>query len=114
MGRFAYRPAISRLSRDANGKPLAGAKVVFAPEKFLGGTIPSGSGTTNAKGYAQVSCPPATNPAIPGLAPGFYRVEITKDGEKIPAKYNAETTLGVEVANGSEAEKHGLNFELHY
>ena len=36
-----------------NGKPLAGAKVVFVPEKFLGGTIQSGSGTTSAIGFCQ-------------------------------------------------------------
>ena len=53
------------------------------------------------------------DPTVQGLSPGFYRVEITKDGEKIPAKYNTETTLGAEVAGGSEA-RNGLKFELQY
>ncbi len=97
-----------------NGKPLAGAKVVFVPEKFLGGTIQSGSGTTSARGYAAISCPYAADPKVVGLSPGFYRVEITKEGEKIPAKYNAETTLGAEAASGSQAEQKGLKFELKY
>ena len=97
-----------------NGKPLAGAKVVFVPEKFLGGTLQSGSGTTSVTGYAGVSSPYAADPLIKGLSPGFYRVEITKDGEKIPPKYNSETTLGAEVASGSESQESGLTFELQY
>ena len=96
-----------------NGQPLAGAKVVFVPEKFLGGTIQSGSGTTSPAGYAIISCPYAADPSIKGISAGFYRVEITKDGEKIPAKYNSETTLGMEVAGGREL-KSGLNFDLQY
>ena len=96
-------PVVCRVTH--NGKPLAGAKVVFVPEKFLGGTIQPGSGTTSATGYANISCPYAADPSVKGLSPGFYRVEITKDGEKIPAKYNTETTLGAEAAGGCEAKK---------
>jgi len=96
-----------------NGKPLAGAKVVFAPEKFLGGTLQPGSGTTSAAGSAMISCPYAADPTVQGLSPGFYRVEITKDGEKIPATYNTETTLGREIAGGGESTG-GFNFELQY
>ena len=101
-----------RVTHD--GKPLVGAKVVFAPEKFLGGTIQSGSGTTSARGMAEVSYPYPADPSIKGMPPGFYRVEITKEGEKIPAEYNTETTLGAEVASGSDAQEHGLKFDLHY
>lgn len=96
-----------------NGKPLAGAKVLFVPEKFLGGTIQPGSGTTTVSGFANVSAPYAADPSVQGLAPGFYRVEITKEGEKIPAKYNTETTLGAEVAGGWDA-RNGLSFDLQY
>jgi hypothetical protein len=97
-----------------NGKPLAGATVVFVPEKFLGGTIKSGSGTTSPAGNAQISTPYPGDPSITGLAPGFYRVEITKDGEKIPAKYNSETTLGAEAASGSQMAKGPFSFDLQY
>jgi len=97
-----------------NGNPLAGAKVAFVPEKFLGGGLQSGSGTTSAAGSARISAPYAADPAIQGLSPGFYRVEITKEGENIPAKYNTETTLGAEVANGSESQQTGLKFDLQY
>ena len=96
-----------------NGKPLANAKVVFAPEKFLGGALQAGSGTTAESGYASISCDYAADPSVQGLSPGFYRVEITKDGEKIPAKYNAETTLGAEASIGRDSSG-GLNFELQY
>ena len=97
-----------------NGKPLAGAKVVFVPEKFLGGRLQSGSGTTSATGYASIASPNTAEPSVKALSPGFYRVEITKDGEKIPAKYNTATTMGAEVAVDSESTKVGLRFDLQY
>jgi len=96
-----------------NGEPLADAKVVFVPEKFLGGTLQQGSGTTSQAGYAEISSPYAADPTIKGLSPGFYRVEITKDGMTIPAKYNTETTLGAEIAGGNES-KSGLTFDLQF
>jgi hypothetical protein len=40
----------------------------------------------------------------PGVAQGFYRVEITKAGENIPAKYNTATILGGVVPEGDEGE----------
>ena len=97
-----------------NGTPLAGANVVFVPETFLGSVIKSGSGVTSSVGVAIVSGVYEADPSIKGLSPGFYRVEITKNGENIPSKYNTETTLGAEAASGSEAEMHGLKFDLQY
>jgi hypothetical protein len=50
-----------------------------------------------------------------GVQPGLYRVEVSKmvDGkETIPSKYNTETTLGVEVAQGSPVMIMGAQFEL--
>ena len=96
-----------------NGKPLVGATVVFVPEKFLGGTLQSGSGTTSATGIVDVSSPYAADPKVTGLSPGFYRIEITKAGENIPARYNTETTLGAEVAGGRDAQNN-LRFDLEY
>jgi hypothetical protein len=96
-----------------NGKPLAGAKVVFLPEKFLGGALQPGSGTTDATGTAMISSAYAADPSVKGLSPGFYRVEITKEGEKVPPRYNTETTLGTEAS--SEDPRHGgLKFDLQY
>ena len=111
ISKIGRLPVRCRVTHD--GKPLADAKVVFVPEKFLGGTLQPGSGTTTAAGYADISCPYAADSSVRGLSPGFYRVEITKEGEKIPAKYNTETTLGAEVSSGFEA-KSGLSFQLQY
>jgi hypothetical protein len=108
IGRAAVNCQVSH-----KGKPLEGAKVVFVPEKFLGGNLPSGEGTTIGSGYAQISGSYAADSTVRGLPPGCYRVEITKDGENIPAKYNSETTLGAEVGVGFDARR-GLMFDLLY
>jgi hypothetical protein len=75
-----------------NGKPLVGAKVKFVPESFQGTNVPGAEGTTTERGLASVGIPDAKPE---GIALGFYRVEITKDGDGMPAKYNTETTLGI-------------------
>jgi hypothetical protein len=74
-----------------NGKPLQGATIKFVPEKFLGSGIPAAEGKTGDGGTAAMSIP---NVKPEGITVGFYRVEVTKDGEAIPAKYNTESTLG--------------------
>ena len=102
-------PVMCRVTH--NGRPLAGANVVFVPERFLGDKLQSGSGTTSAMGFANISCPCAADSRVHGLSPGFYRVEITKEGEKIPAQYNAETTLGAEAGTAMEE---ALKFDLQY
>jgi hypothetical protein len=48
----------------------------------------------------------------PGVAPGFYRVEITKSGETIPAKYNTDTILGQEAAIDAKGIREGIKFDL--
>lgn len=78
-----------------NRKPLVGAEVKFLPEKFLGPAWPSAAGKTNENGVASVTVPNA--PEARGLPLGIYRVEITKEGENIPAKYNTATTLSVGI-----------------
>ncbi|MGO9108332.1 MAG: EF-hand domain-containing protein [Thermoguttaceae bacterium] len=95
-----------------NGQPLSGAQVVLVPEKFLGAAILSGSGSTSEHGTASISASSPANPNVRGLSPGFYRVEITKDGEDIPARYNTETILGAE-ASGDD-QKAALVFDLNY
>ncbi len=97
-----------------NGKALAGVTVTFVPEPFLGGGMQKGTGTTSSAGVANIVSPYAADPAIRGMSPGFYRVEITKSGEKIPAKYNTQTTLGAEVASDSPGREGGYPFDLKY
>ena len=54
-----------------NGKPLAGAKVVFVPEKFLGGTLQSGSGTTVRDGLCHYLLPLCRRSLGPGSLARF-------------------------------------------
>ena len=97
-----------------NGKPLEGAEVTFVPEKFLGGNVKPAKGKTNSKGMAMLSIPTSGPYDPPGVAPGFYRVEITKAGETIPAKYNTDTTLGQEIARDAKGIQQGIKFDLTY
>jgi hypothetical protein len=95
-----------------NGKPLAGATVTFVPESFLGGNLRSASGTTDAHGVCALK--ETGGDGSPGLSPGFYRVQITKSGEEIPAKYNAETTIGQEVARDAAGNEGAIRLDLNY
>ena len=86
-----------------DGQPLEGAEVVFEPEEFLGEGFTECRGVTDASGRAAVS---GAHAQYPGVYVGAYRVRISKvvDGrETLPARYNTESELGVEVA-----EDHGI------
>jgi len=109
LGRMSMSCTVSR-----NGKPLANAEVNFVPEKFLGENVKTATGKTDKNGVAMISVPTKDRSDPPGVAPGFYRVEVTKAGEKIPAKYNTETTLGQEVALDAEGIQKGIRFDLKY
>jgi hypothetical protein len=96
------------------GQPLEGATVKLVPEEFLGGNMPVGSGTSNASGLVFPSAPTTgIDDPMEGMPPGFYRVEVTKDGE-IPSQYNSDTTLGLEVALDAEGIQEGTVFNLNY
>jgi hypothetical protein len=97
-----------------NGQPLTGAEVQFVPEKFLGENLKTATGKTDANGMAMISIPVKGPNEPPGVAPGLYRVEITKDGEKIPAKYNTETVFGQEIAQNAKGMQEGVKFDLKY
>jgi hypothetical protein len=109
LGRMSLRCMVKH-----NGEPLEGADVKFVPEKFLGPNIKTATGKTDQNGVAMLSIPTDVEGGPPGVPPGFYRVEITKDGTKIPKKYNAETVLGQEVAIDAPAVRNGINFDLDY
>jgi hypothetical protein len=94
-----------------NGRPLAGAVVTFVPEAFLGPDLKTGSGTTDVNGFTKISVP-GIDP--PGIAPGFYRVQVTKPGEAIPARYNTATILAEELAADNPHLVHGAEFRLEY
>ena len=93
------------------GKPLVGATVTFVPESFLGDNLRSVSGTTDARGRCALR---ESEAGPPGVSPGFYRIQVTKHGENIPAKYNTETTLGQEVARDAAGNEGAIAIDLNY
>jgi hypothetical protein len=94
-----------------NGQALAGAEVKFVPEEFLGKILKVATGKTDANGVTMIA---AQEAGPPGVAPGFYRIEISKAGEDIPAKYNTETVLGQEVAMDAKGIQEGITLDLKY
>jgi hypothetical protein len=87
-----------------NGRPLAGATVKLVPAPFLAEALKGASGETSPSGAGQLSVAPEDRPRnapnIPLMQPGLYHVQITHPTTKIPAKYNTETTLGIEISRG--------------
>ncbi|MEX2141238.1 MAG: hypothetical protein WD894_18380 [Pirellulales bacterium] len=89
-------------------RPIEGARVRVVPEPFLGGAIQPGEGVTNDRGIAKpvtIDAPPG----LPGIEFGLYRVHITHDSLKIPARYNTATELGFEL---SPLERNRDTFEF--
>jgi hypothetical protein len=90
-----------------DGAPLAGATVNLVPEKFLGPNVLPATGTTNEQGFVNLSIAASDpSPAKRGVHIGLYRIEISKQSngkEMLPAKYNVNSELGQEVAQGVEA-----------
>jgi hypothetical protein len=80
------------------GAPLVGATVTFTPEPFLTGSIREATATTGADGGASMFT--VDGRGEPGLAPGMYRVAVSKAGEDIPAAFGAQTTVGCEAFGG--------------
>jgi hypothetical protein len=104
---------MARVTLD--GQPLEDATVTFVPEEFLGLDIQKAIGKTNKGGAAGMTIEHPQTPGLRGVQPGLYRVEVSKmvDGKEIvPAKYNTQTTLGVEVAQDSPAMIYGAVFDL--
>ncbi|MBU4270703.1 MAG: hypothetical protein KKE86_00895 [Planctomycetes bacterium] len=106
LGRMSFSCRVTH-----NGRPLQGAEVKFVPEKFLGENVQVATGKTDQNGMAMINVP---NLTPPGLAPGLYRVEITKPGLDIPAKYNTETILGQEAALDAKGIQEGVVFQLSF
>lgn len=103
---------LTRVSLD--GAKLEGATVTLDPEPFMGGAISPASGVTNAEGTASLAIDPQDR-LKRGVNPGLYKVRITKlvgGKETIPARYNKDTELGVEVAQDNNDLSHDMNFQL--
>jgi hypothetical protein len=111
LGKMAINCRVTR-----NGQPLGGAEVKFVPEKYLGDKLPVCTGTSDENGNVMLTAPvdPAKPDEPPGVPPGLYRVEVTKAGDNIPPKYNTETILGQEAAQGAKGIQEGILFDLNY
>jgi hypothetical protein len=94
-----------------NGRPLPDATVSLVPESFLGSELQTAAGTTDKSGRTMPTVPVHGPDDVQGVPPGLYRIEITKAGENIPAKYNTATTLGGEVPQMNENK---WAFDLQY
>ncbi len=83
-----------------NGLAVAGAEVTLVPEEYLGANMKPAHGTTDSNGACHLSA--SSDPREAGVQLGYYRVQVSKKNtagkETIPARYNTETELGVEIA----------------
>ncbi len=86
------------------GRPLDNATVRLVPEPFVEAIIEPATGTT-ANGVAQLS---VDGSKVKAVRIGMYRVEITAPGLDLPAKYNTETELGIEIAPIMDPTAEGL------
>jgi hypothetical protein len=93
---------------------LANAEVKLVPEKFLGEKMKIIRGKTGNNGVAFLKEENSSPDDPPGVGPGFYRAEITKEGEEIPAKYNTETILGLDTSMDNPLLLKGVRFDLSY
>ena len=96
------------------GKPLPDATVQLTPYEFLGPNVLPAEGVTDRYGYAFLAIPkdrlPASQQATHGMQVGLYRASITHPEQQLPAKFNAETTLAVDLSP-NEANT-GVRFAL--
>jgi len=88
-------PAIYVRKGSVNGMGLVGATVRMIPESFMEEYIETAEGTVidPENGYTDIS----VVAGMPGVRIGFYRIEITSDDMKIPAKFNEKSIYGVEI-----------------
>lgn len=85
----------------ADGQPLSGAVVRLRPAEFMGpGMIPA-EGITDETGAAKPTIAeehvPAEFRGTPLVQFGPYLVEVTHPERQLPARYNSESELGMDV-----------------
>jgi hypothetical protein len=106
IGRLPYDVRVARKVPGAeHPAPIEGATVKFIPEKALQPQYQTITAITDKEGWAGPTVPLAKGETTIGIPAGFYRIEITKEGENIPAEYNTNTKLGCEVHPLGVAEK---------
>lgn len=78
-----------------NGQALRGADVRLVPEFFLADVIEPASGTTLGDGVVR---PSIADQQTPLVRVGYYRVEVNATNPQLPAKFNSQTSVGVELS----------------
>ena len=96
------------------GQPLVDATVKLTPYEFLGPHVLAADGTTDRYGFAFLAIPkeklPASQQGVHGMQIGLYQASITHPEIQLPAKYNEQTELSVDL---SAAESNtGIRFVL--
>lgn len=95
------------------GRPLAGATITFDPEPFIADYIEPAVGISDANGACTLN---RENDALGGVTVGFYKIRVSRPNrsgkETIPERFNAETTLGQEIAGTSMDLSYGLMYEM--
>jgi len=79
-----------------NGAKKAEIEVEMVPEKFMLGSINMGKGKTDVNGIVRFK---QEGQEFEGVAPGFYKIKLIKDGSlTFPARFNENTVIGKEIA----------------
>jgi len=89
------------------GQTMPGAQVTFDPEPFLADVIKPATGTVGQDGYYIMK---TEGQDIEAVQPGIYFVRISKangGNERVPARYNEQTELGVEVGGPEDPQSRG-------
>jgi hypothetical protein len=102
-------------SVSLDNQPLAGATVRLVPAAFFSAEIKPVSSETGPGGGGLLTLAPEDMPKgapnIELMQPGLYRIEVTHPSRKIPAKYNTETTLGIEITSANPGPR-GVHWSL--
>jgi len=82
-----------------NGKPLADGRVELVPEPYLARWLMPAAAAIAPNGICN---PSLSSEDLPkglrtGMHCGFYTVRVTHPTVKVPARYNADSILGIEV-----------------
>jgi len=82
-----------------NGKPLAGGRVELVPEPYLQRWLKPAGADIAPNGMFRPSLPPEHLPQglRTGMHCGLYTVRITHPTVKVPARYNEESIIGIEM-----------------
>ncbi len=84
-----------------DGRPFVGARAELEPEPFL---VPGSKTAVGKVGESGSVYPSVGRSELPdgvpsGMYVGIYRVKITHPSKPVPARYNANTELGIEAGH---------------